>query len=128
MTEPETTIETDNNAEMVFDYQELKSRLSDDVELMQSIVELFLPDMQQQIEQLKLAVSSTDSEKIRSLAHKIKGSAANVGAHALSGEALKIEQEAQNGDIQTCRQQALDNRFAELKTAMEGSLFETANS
>ncbi len=89
------------------------------------VAEAFLGDMPSQIERLEELVAAEDVLQISVQAHKIKGAAANVGGTALSAMARQMERTCKAGDLGTIRQEQakLAQRFAQLKSAMEETLF-----
>ncbi len=110
---------------MSFDFNTFRERLSGDEDLMRTVAEAFLPDVQEQVELLKQAVSVRDSRQIIQLAHKMKGSSANVGGLALSAQAQIMEQAGRSGHLQDSHQQVieLEKHFEVLKKEIVGELF-----
>lgn len=78
--------------ETVFDYSSLNRRLAEDHELIQTVLSSFIPDMQQQLSDLSQQLDRADTDSLCNQAHRIKGSAANVGGIALSEAARQLEQ------------------------------------
>jgi HPt (histidine-containing phosphotransfer) domain-containing protein len=89
--------ETVNN--LIFDVDALMERISGDKEFFKELVELFIQDTPKQFVLLKNAYDNKDADKIRQLAHTIKGSAGNFGASSLQKVALSLEQAAQTGNL-----------------------------
>ncbi|WP_040726742.1 Hpt domain-containing protein [Thiomicrorhabdus sp. Kp2] len=69
----------------------LKEIIGDDLK---EVLNVFLDSTPDSILQLQNAIDSNTMPKIQSLAHAIKGSAANIGANQLSILAGQIEQQA----------------------------------
>ena len=84
----ESPVNTDN---LDFDPAVLLELLNGDLNAVRDIVATFMDGVQTELEQLHEAVSSQNNEQIARQAHKIKGSAANIGAAVISETALKIE-------------------------------------
>jgi two-component system, sensor histidine kinase and response regulator len=80
----------------VFNYNALLDRLLGDTHLADEILEVFLIDLEDQIQQLTTFLERTDAVSVAIQAHKIKGGAGNVGAKALEEIALAIETAARN--------------------------------
>ncbi|MCP4409814.1 MAG: response regulator [Gammaproteobacteria bacterium] len=105
----------------IFDHAALSRRMMGDEALIKTVVEIFLSDMVQQFDSLASAVSEEDTGQITALAHKIKGSSANVGAMALSAQALPMEDAGRSGKLEQIDQglAALKQQFTQLRTVME---------
>jgi len=80
-------------------YTELLDEFDNDHELINEIIEMFLEDMNSTIKQLRLDVAAADSEQIRQHAHKLKGSAVNVGAEGVQLAAQRLENIGQNQQV-----------------------------
>ena len=108
----------------VFDYDDMAGRLMGDVELMQSVAEIFSEDVAEQIADLKIAVETADVAKSTAIMHQIKGAAANVGGKSLSALALKMEQAGKAEQLDQIEQNVapLEQEFNALKMAMEQAL------
>ena len=106
---------------LVFDYAALSRRLMDDEDLIRTVVEAFLVDMEEQIEQLITSAEEGDCEAAAAQSHKIKGAAANVGGMALNDHALSMELAGKAGELETVRQALpeLELRFSSLQSAMD---------
>ncbi len=83
----------------VFDSKALEDRLLDDKEIIVEVIGIFLEDSPSLISELKNAVASGSNENANATAHKLKGSAANLGAMKFSDTAKKAEMAAKNGKI-----------------------------
>ncbi len=121
---PQNRTEPIDDEELVFDFDSLKDRLMDDMELIQVIVVSFLSDMPVQIEQLNSYIEQQEVKKIVDMGHKIKGSSANVGGMALSALAYQVEQAGKTENMEKINHQflALKKGFTKLKTVMEETL------
>jgi PAS domain S-box-containing protein len=92
-------IESGTVNSLIFDVDALMERISGDKEFFKELVELFIQDTPKQFVLLKNAYENKDADKIRQLAHTIKGSAGNFGASSLQKIALSLEQAAQTGNL-----------------------------
>ncbi len=96
----ESSIE--NEEYVIFDYEPLLKDIDNDMEIMEEIVTVFLEDTPPGIEQIKAGLEANDIEQVRKAAHKIKGSAANLGGMQFSHLGSRIEQEAKQSNIDEC--------------------------
>jgi len=122
---PDIANEIQPVAEPVFNHAAISSRLMDDEALIRNVAEIFLTDIPEQIEQMKSAIAADDLQQATLQAHKLKGATANVGGMALSALALSMEDACKTGDLDALHQgmTELEQRFAQLKTTMEETLF-----
>lgn len=81
-----------------FDKDKLFERFGGDEELMTVILDSFAEEAPELIEQAQTAVAEGDSEMMRSRAHALKGTAANVNAERLRQAALDLENHAKRDD------------------------------
>ena len=109
---------------LVFDYQDMYSRLMEDTDLMNSVAEVFCKDLVKQIAQLKASVNDNDVSQATAILHQIKGASVNVGGKALGTLALTMEQAGKSGNIDTIKANLaqLDEAFYLLKSAMKEAL------
>ena len=85
--------------EEVIDWVELTARVSDDVELVEKMITVFLDTTTERIRSLEQIKESGTPEEVRLLTHSLKGAAANMGAKPLTETALKLETAARQGDL-----------------------------
>ncbi|WDP93075.1 MAG: response regulator [Desulfobacter sp.] len=83
----------------VFDRETLAQRFGNDEELVAVVLESFFQEIPDLFDSLDSAVEENDAEAIRSAAHSIKGSAANVNAEQLKETAFELETAAHSGDL-----------------------------
>jgi HPt (histidine-containing phosphotransfer) domain-containing protein len=83
----------------VFDPEKLMNDLQSDGALLTEILGVFVRDASGQIDAMADAVKDGVAADVRSHAHTLKGSAANVGAMALSEAAARLESLARSGDL-----------------------------
>lgn len=107
-----------SSAEPVFDYHALKDRMMGDEALIQILIHTFIESAEEQVAELKLAVAEKNATEIRALAHKLKGSAANMGGMAFSASAYAIEQNSTAEELPISIPE-LEAQFEQLKMAMD---------
>lgn len=105
------------DVECVIDFEQLISRVVDE-DLIGEIMPVCVDDNRQRLEMLAEAVGKNDGESIKSCAHSIKGSAANLGAMRLSEPACRLEQLASEGDLSKAREllEEIRTEFDKLET------------
>ncbi|MEW6711515.1 MAG: response regulator, partial [Candidatus Riflebacteria bacterium] len=84
----------------VFDRQSLFERIMEDDKMMNDLLESFIVDAANLLENLQDAAEKKDIELIKSLAHKLKGASANISAIELSQNSAQLEHEIRNGNLQ----------------------------
>lgn len=75
---------------------ELKEIMGDEFNL---LVSIFVADGKEQIEKLKLAIDSQNTEEIRQIAHTLKGSSSNLGMHQLAETCKTLESRAADTNL-----------------------------
>ena len=90
--------EDTHNALSAFNYDALLQRLMGDLQLLTTVIEMFVTDGPLHIKQLKHHFADNDLTKMERLAHKIKGAAASVEAKTVARVAFKIEQQCKASD------------------------------
>jgi len=105
---------------VVFDQEAMLKRLMGDEVLAQTVIEGFLQDIPQQIQELKGLLADEDAAAAELQAHTIKGAAANVGGECLRAVALQMEKAGRAGDLAAMRERMneLEAQFTRLKEAM----------
>ncbi len=83
----------------VFHREALLSRVDGDLELMRTVLDVFLSDAPKQIHDLKLAGSRANAEEIRRLSHSFKSAAGSAGAVGLQALVQSLEQAGEAGDL-----------------------------
>ena len=78
---------------------ELMEQRSLDVESLKTVLPLFIENNCRQVSDLQQAWNNNDKESVESIAHTIKGSAANIGAEELSHAALLLNHGCRNGNL-----------------------------
>ncbi len=95
--------------------------MSDDEELLKTILQGFCEDTPNQINALKEAQRSGDASQIARQAHPLKSASGSVGATVMQELALQIETEGEAGNLgQTAPLiDALERAFEELKSVLK---------
>lgn len=83
---------------VVFDEKEMLQRLDRDTFIAREVIAQFMHDAPAQMAGLRQALLDQDAEKMRLLAHTMKGAAATIGAVRLSAGAHVVEQILKSGD------------------------------
>jgi len=80
------------------DWAQMISRIVDE-ELVAEIMPVCIADNSERVKKLSEAVGKSDTEAVKSFAHAIKGSSANMGAKRLSEAAYTLESISSEGDL-----------------------------
>ena len=113
-----------NQANEVWGKTGFYKRVGNNQQLAERIVTMYCQDMPDEIGKLGQAIKARDDKTIEAIAHKVKGSSANLEATELAQCALEIEiavKEKNNEDIQLLAIK-LDESFAELIKKLEDFL------
>ncbi len=81
---------------LVWDEDGALTRMGGRHATMEAVIELFLNDVPERMEQLK-QVLLDDPERARELAHNLKGSSGNIGGQRMQASALALEQALKQG-------------------------------
>jgi two-component system sensor histidine kinase/response regulator len=108
----------------IIDVQHLAvlSELSDDSgNMVEELTQIFSSTTPPLLDQLKSALSSHDREAVRRLAHRLKGSAANVGAKRMAAHCSVLEQEAkmESADISKSCHATIEAQFRDSERALK---------
>jgi len=103
--------------EPAIDLADVLERVQDDQELLMELFEIFLDDFVQKRKQFDDLLRENNAEKIRDLAHSVKGASGNISAKAIYGTCLRMEKNSENGDLSGIPQdlKELDLQFADFK-------------
>ncbi len=96
--EPERSLKLSTRSP-VFNREAFLDRMMGDTEFALEVVAGFVSELSTLLSELKEEFARGDLQSIWKQAHKIKGSAANVGGEALRDVALEIEQAGKAGDM-----------------------------
>ncbi|NTW83168.1 MAG: Hpt domain-containing protein [Chlorobiaceae bacterium] len=84
----------------IFNFEEFLKRMMDDRELAQIILGKFREDLPGKLVELEKHIDGNDFRQVASLAHLIKGEAANIGADLMSRSAYSLEFAAKSGNME----------------------------
>jgi HPt (histidine-containing phosphotransfer) domain-containing protein len=98
----------------VYAREELLERLGGAEALIPKFTGLFFKGVEPSLASLEEAIASGDSQKIRTSAHAIKGSSANIGAMKIRETAAMIEAAAKDGELE-----AAPERLIQLREQLE---------
>jgi HPt (histidine-containing phosphotransfer) domain-containing protein len=90
---------TPMNGPLVFNRKVFLQRMMGDEDFAREVAVHFLEDMPELMSTMRENVARVDIESIWQQAHKIKGSAANVGGELLRDAALEVEQASKAGNL-----------------------------
>jgi len=116
--EERAEVKTKLESEEIFDKAGALDRMDDDMELFNSIIEIFLDDIPIQIQSLQEAVDKNDVPLVQRQAHIIKGASGNVGAVTLQKASYQMEMAAKNGNLGQAPEMlnAIKDKFDEFKS------------
>ncbi len=95
---------------MPIDSSKLLEELCGQPELITRLLHVFQAETQKDIDSLEAALAAHDSCKVATLAHRLKGSAATIGAEPLRMEAAQIEGLGRQGKLQQAQEHMSDLR------------------
>ncbi len=112
--------------EPIFNYKEFMKRVIDDKELAKTVLNNFIEDIPNQIEQLNNNLKSGNIKESERIAHSIKGASANIGGEALREIAYRIEKfcKEQNLNEAISLLPTLKSKFEELKSVIKEIFYE----
>lgn len=90
-------IETTPCMEKIFDIDSLSERLGGDTRLINQIVNLFIQDIPEKIDQLKVSLTKQDYSSASFYSHSIKGAGLNLGAVRISTIAQQLDEQLKSG-------------------------------
>jgi histidine phosphotransfer protein HptB len=79
------------------DWEEGLARAGDDEDFFKELLELFLDDVPQRMENLSASLSAGQLDESAGVAHSIKGASANLSARTIHQVAAQLEQAAKQG-------------------------------
>ncbi|MFZ4618829.1 MAG: response regulator, partial [Rectinemataceae bacterium] len=111
-------------SDMVFNELDFLERVMGDRKLARELMSAFLSDLPVLVAQLGAAVNSGDGKEIRKMAHRLKGSAGNMGGEALYSYAAELEAAVRSGDDSSFPRlmEEIDRQGAELMEALMEAL------
>ena len=102
----------------IVDVKDALDRILDDKELLIELLEDFEKDYSSKRKLLEEAIAQKNYEKIKDIAHSVKGSAGNVSIKSMHTCYMLIEYLAENEDLKLIEELLvdIDQQFLELKT------------
>lgn len=94
----ENITECRDESSRVLDWERLRMFTEDDPDEERALIEMFTTHAEESLDVLKMQCLAGDNEEWRKAAHKLKGSAANLGANILSEECLEAEKAFELGE------------------------------
>jgi CheY-like chemotaxis protein/HPt (histidine-containing phosphotransfer) domain-containing protein len=109
------------NASMAFNRESFLTRMMSDEGFAREVATQFLAELPTLLSELKETVGQGDLESVWKQAHKMKGSAANVGGDALRDVASQLERASKAGDRSTIHDSVSDieRQAARLSAALK---------
>ena len=98
---PEQTAADDHGLAVCFNQAELLSRLADDQELAESLVQIYLEGLDAALAELRQAFEEGDTVTLARCAHGLKGASLNSGAEIVAECAALIEKIATGGTLES---------------------------
>lgn len=104
----------------VFDRAALLQHIEGDAELMDEVLQIFLADCPEMMNQLREAIASADAHAIQFAAHAIKGAAANICALRVSAAASQLESMGRENKVAGCHDgfHRLETEFTRFEQAL----------
>ena len=108
------------NIQDVLDTRELYSRLDNDMELLQELVEIFVEDYPQLMQSISEAIQTHNADELRQAAHTLKGAVGNFCAQKAYDLALQLEMSGDRNDFSNTAQlyEALGKELDKVKSAL----------
>ncbi len=115
------SLETTDPAEVpVLDHVALRTRCAGDLQLIETMLEIFREDCPKHMEEVRTALREGDPSRLQKSAHTIKGTTGNLGGIQASQAALEVESLARDDDLSQAQEAVskLETSIDELMTAM----------
>ena len=100
--EAEEAMETEKAP--VFDFNQAMDTFMDDRELLVSLLDPYIRQVEEQLASLSVEGALENFEEVRGTAHSIKGSSRNLSMLELGNEAEILEHAGRDGDLETARE------------------------
>ncbi len=101
----------------IIDLKDFMERVQDDKELLVELLDIFQEDFVGKRQALGEAVKANDVNKIKEVAHSLKGASGNISAKEMHANFLKMEQFAKSNDFNQIPGllQNIDGQFEQIK-------------
>ena len=103
------------------DFSALLEMLGGDKQVVASLLSKFVDELTTDLAASELAITDQDAEALRQIAHRIKGTSANLHALMLSAAARELEQACTEADasLMTIKQQVMSDQARAVQEAIE---------
>ena len=103
------------------DLSALLEMLGGDKQIVASLLSKFVDELTTDLAASELAITEQDAEALRQIAHRIKGTSANLHALMLSAAARELEQACIEADasLMTIKQQVMSDQARTVQEAIE---------
>ena len=103
------------------DLSALLEMLGGDKQIVASLLSKFVDELTTDLAASELAITDQDAEALRQIAHRVKGTSANLHALMLSAAARELEQECTEADasLMTIKQQVMSDQARVVQEAIE---------
>ncbi|MBW2343859.1 MAG: Hpt domain-containing protein [Deltaproteobacteria bacterium] len=106
-------------AEQVFDMTEALENVGGDMDLLKEIIEIFLEDYPNQMNQIREGILTGDAKAVEHAAHSLKGSVANFAAKRTYDAAYRLEVLGREGNLEEANE-ALGDLEKEIEAMKDG--------
>jgi len=113
--------------EPILDPNAIIQLIGNDPAMVREFIQIFLDDIPGQIMKLEKALEDNDWNQLRNQAHRIKGSAGDVGGKRLYRVALEVEHSARDGELDNCRTKVpkIGEAFEALRQKLDAQNWDT---
>ena len=103
------------------DLSALLEMLGGDKQIVASLLSKFVDELTTDLAASELAITDQDAEALRQIAHRVKGTSANLHALMLSAAARELEQACTeaNTSLMTIKQQVMSDQARAVQEAIE---------
>jgi len=110
-----------NQTPSSIDFSALLEMLGGEKQIVASLLSKFVDELTTDLAASELAITDQDAEALRQIAHRIKGTSANLHALMLSAAARELEQACTEADasLMTIKQQVMSDQARAVQEAIE---------
>jgi HPt (histidine-containing phosphotransfer) domain-containing protein len=110
-----------NQVPLPIDFDALLEMLGGETQIVTSLLSKFVEELTTDLAASEQAVTDHDAEALRQIAHRIKGTSANLHALMLSAAARELEQACTEADasLMTIKQQVMSDQARAVQEAVE---------
>lgn len=108
----------------VFDLEAALGRMEGDQDLLEEMIDIFLSDYPNQVNEIRAAIDRKDAEELVNAAHALKGAVGNFGAKRVFELAQSLEKSAKDSNCEDWLNsfQNLEQELAKLDPALRSIL------